>query len=97
MAGRCLCCAAHGFACTVTVERGGERRTVLFDTGPDALVLLGNAAKLGIDWGTIDAIVLSHGHSTIAARCLLRSMPSAIERPAAAYRSICCGNFMCSR
>jgi 7,8-dihydropterin-6-yl-methyl-4-(beta-D-ribofuranosyl)aminobenzene 5'-phosphate synthase len=62
IAGRCLCCGAHGFACTVTSQRGAEKRTVLFDTGPDPLVLLGNAAKLGIDWGEIDAIVLSHGH-----------------------------------
>jgi 7,8-dihydropterin-6-yl-methyl-4-(beta-D-ribofuranosyl)aminobenzene 5'-phosphate synthase len=62
ISGRCLCCAAHGFACTVTAQRGTERRTVLFDSGPDSLVLLGNAAKLGIDWGEIDAIVLSHGH-----------------------------------
>ena len=62
VSGRCLCCAAHGFACTVTAQRGAERRTVLFDTGPDPLVLLGNAAKLGIDFGEIDAIVLSHGH-----------------------------------
>jgi len=62
LSGRCLCCAAHGFACTVTAQCGAERRTVLFDTGPDPLVLLGNAAKLGIDFGEIDAIVLSHGH-----------------------------------
>jgi 7,8-dihydropterin-6-yl-methyl-4-(beta-D-ribofuranosyl)aminobenzene 5'-phosphate synthase len=62
ISGRCLCCAAHGFACTVRAHRGAERRTVLFDTGPDPLVLLGNAAKLGVDWGEIDAIMLSHGH-----------------------------------
>lgn len=62
ISGRCLCCAAHGFACTVTAHRGAERRTVLFDTGPDPLVLIGNAAKLGVDWGEIDAIMLSHGH-----------------------------------
>src|SRR2546430_11413977 len=62
ISGRCLCCGAHGFACTVTAQRGSEKRTVLFDSGPDPLVLLGNALKLGIDWGEIDAIVLSHGH-----------------------------------
>lgn len=62
LSGRCLCCAAHGFACTVTAQRGAERRTVLFDTGPDPLTLIGNAAKLGVDFGEIEAIVLSHGH-----------------------------------
>jgi 7,8-dihydropterin-6-yl-methyl-4-(beta-D-ribofuranosyl)aminobenzene 5'-phosphate synthase len=59
---RCLCCAVHGFACIVKAQRGTETRSVLFDTGPDPLVLMGNAARLGIDWGEVDAIVLSHGH-----------------------------------
>jgi 7,8-dihydropterin-6-yl-methyl-4-(beta-D-ribofuranosyl)aminobenzene 5'-phosphate synthase len=62
ISGRCPCCGAHGFACTATAQRGAEQRTVLFDSGPDPLILLGNGAKLGIDWGEIDAIVLSHGH-----------------------------------
>ena len=33
MGGKCLCCAAHGLSCLITVERGGVRRTMLFDTG----------------------------------------------------------------
>jgi len=60
--GRCLCCAAHGFACLVTAWRGGVRHSVLFDTGPEADILLRNVARLGIDPGTVEAIVLSHGH-----------------------------------
>lgn len=62
LAGRCLCCAAHGFACLVTVSSWERRRTVLFDTGPEPLVFMTNAARLGIDFSAIDAIVLSHGH-----------------------------------
>ena len=60
--GRCLCCAAHGFACLVTAWRGGTRHSVLFDTGPEADILLRNIARLGVDPGTIEGIVLSHGH-----------------------------------
>jgi 7,8-dihydropterin-6-yl-methyl-4-(beta-D-ribofuranosyl)aminobenzene 5'-phosphate synthase len=37
------------------------RHRVLFDTG-QGMVLQRNAAKLGIDLGSADAIVLSHGH-----------------------------------
>jgi 7,8-dihydropterin-6-yl-methyl-4-(beta-D-ribofuranosyl)aminobenzene 5'-phosphate synthase len=41
------------------IETGSHR--VLFDTG-QGMVLEKNAAKLGIDLGQADAIVLSHGH-----------------------------------
>ena len=41
------------------LETGTQR--VLFDTG-QGMVLEKNAAKLGIDLGQADAIVLSHGH-----------------------------------
>ena len=60
--GRCLCCAAHGFACLVTAWRNGTSHSLLFDTGPEADILLRNVARLGIDLGTVEAIVLSHGH-----------------------------------
>ena len=47
----------HGLA--YWIDTGAHR--VLFDTG-QGLALSNNAAKLGIDLGTADAIVLSHGH-----------------------------------
>ncbi|MDX2159107.1 MAG: MBL fold metallo-hydrolase [Hyphomicrobiaceae bacterium] len=62
VAGDCLCCAAHGLSCLVTVRRGGEERTLLFDTGPEADVFARNAQRLGADLGKVGAIVLSHGH-----------------------------------
>lgn len=62
LSGRCLCCAAHGFSCIIKVTSGVQQRTILFDTGPDPLTLMNNAARLGVDFGEIDAIVLSHGH-----------------------------------
>ena len=54
--------AEHGFSALVTVRRGRTTHTLLFDTGvsPDGLAT--NAARLGIDAGTIEAVVLSHGH-----------------------------------
>ena len=49
---------AHGFACVV---RAADR-TVLFDTGGSAQILLENIEKLGIDLAEIHAVVLSHTH-----------------------------------
>jgi len=40
----------------------GAEKTVLFDTGPDGPLLLGNLHRLGIDPSTIDAVFLSHDH-----------------------------------
>lgn len=55
--------AEHGFSVLVTVARGGARHQVLFDAGlsPDALVT--NMRRLGLDPGSVEVIVLSHGHS----------------------------------
>jgi 7,8-dihydropterin-6-yl-methyl-4-(beta-D-ribofuranosyl)aminobenzene 5'-phosphate synthase len=59
---RCLCCAVHGFACLITASRGPARHTVLFDSGPEDYAFERNTARLGADLGTVESIVLSHGH-----------------------------------
>lgn len=60
--GRCLCCAAHGLSCAITAWRDGTAHTLLFDTGPDTAVLERNVERLGFDMGSVEGIVLSHGH-----------------------------------
>jgi len=62
LSGRCTCCAHHGLSLLITARAGRATRTVLFDTGPEAATFLRNAAILGVDFGAIDAVVLSHGH-----------------------------------
>src|SRR4026208_970962 len=62
LGGSCLCCAAHGLACLVTVRQGAERRTLLFDSGPEDRTFEQNVSRLGVDLGAVGAIVLSHGH-----------------------------------
>ncbi len=54
--------AEHGFAALVQVRRGERSWTLLFDTGltPDAMV--DNADRIEVDLGSIQAVVLSHGH-----------------------------------
>jgi 7,8-dihydropterin-6-yl-methyl-4-(beta-D-ribofuranosyl)aminobenzene 5'-phosphate synthase len=57
-----LCCACHGYACLVTATVGDERRSVLFDAGPEGYAFDRNVRRLGIDLGVVEAVVLSHGH-----------------------------------
>ena len=49
---------AWGFSALVT----GPEKTILFDTGSDGTLLLENLARLQIDPGRIDLVVLSHVH-----------------------------------
>ena len=68
---RCLCCAAHGLSCLVTVHRAGKSHTVLFDSGPEDYVFQRNVTRLGVDLGVVESIVLSHGHWDHAGAMLL--------------------------
>lgn len=62
-AGGALCCANHGLSLVITAEVAGEPpRTVLFDGGPVDYAVERNGTRLGVDFGAIEAIVLSHGH-----------------------------------
>jgi len=62
LSGRCLCCAAHGLSCAITVRRGPLAHTLLFDTGPDETVFERNVERLSFEVGSVKGIVLSHGH-----------------------------------
>jgi 7,8-dihydropterin-6-yl-methyl-4-(beta-D-ribofuranosyl)aminobenzene 5'-phosphate synthase len=62
LAGNCLCCAAHGLSCLITLRQGSETKTLLFDTGPEDRTFEQNVSRLGADLASVEAIVLSHGH-----------------------------------
>lgn len=62
LAGSCLCCANHGLSLVITAHRGETRHTMLFDAGPVEFAVEYNGTRLGIDFGAIEAVVLSHGH-----------------------------------
>ncbi len=49
---------AWGFSCVIA----GAEKTILFDTGGDGSILLGNMEKLEIEPNSIDTVVLSHIH-----------------------------------
>ncbi len=55
--------AEHGFSALVTVTVGGDRHTILFDTGVSANGMVENMAQLEIDPKDVEAVALSHGHA----------------------------------
>ena len=79
MGGGCLCCAAHGLSCLLTVKSGGRTHSVLFDTGPEDRVFELNVSRLGLDLGSLEAMVLSHGHWDHAG-AMLRALQLALDR-----------------
>ncbi|MGH3427987.1 MAG: MBL fold metallo-hydrolase [Mycobacteriales bacterium] len=62
VSGRSLCCAVHGLSLLLTARRGGRKRTVLFDTGPEEYAFERNMTRLGTPMASVGAVVLSHGH-----------------------------------
>jgi 7,8-dihydropterin-6-yl-methyl-4-(beta-D-ribofuranosyl)aminobenzene 5'-phosphate synthase len=62
LSGGAICRAHHGLSLLLTAYVGERRHTLLFDAGPEGATLLRNAAILGVDFGEIEAVVLSHGH-----------------------------------
>src|ERR1700733_3910404 len=62
MAGASMCCANHGLALVITAHGEDGPHTILFDGGPEVYAVERNGVRLGIDFGAIDAAMLSHGH-----------------------------------
>ena len=62
LSGKAICCAHHGLSLLITAYIGSEKRTLLFDAGPEGETFLRNVKILGVDLAEVDAVVLSHGH-----------------------------------
>jgi len=62
LSGKATCCAHHGLSLLITAYTGGDKRTLLFDAGPEGETFLRNAKILGVDLSEVEAVVLSHGH-----------------------------------
>jgi 7,8-dihydropterin-6-yl-methyl-4-(beta-D-ribofuranosyl)aminobenzene 5'-phosphate synthase len=54
--------AEHGFSLLVTVRTGDTEHRFLFDAGTSPDGVTGNMRRLGVNPGSIEAVVLSHGH-----------------------------------
>jgi 7,8-dihydropterin-6-yl-methyl-4-(beta-D-ribofuranosyl)aminobenzene 5'-phosphate synthase len=60
--GEAICCAHFGLSLIVSAYANGTQHTLLFDGGPEAYAVERNGARLGIDFGAIESVILSHGH-----------------------------------
>jgi 7,8-dihydropterin-6-yl-methyl-4-(beta-D-ribofuranosyl)aminobenzene 5'-phosphate synthase len=62
ISGSALCCASHGLSLVVTAHGPNGPRHMLFDGGPVDFAVERNGTRLGVDFGRIEAAMLSHGH-----------------------------------
>jgi 7,8-dihydropterin-6-yl-methyl-4-(beta-D-ribofuranosyl)aminobenzene 5'-phosphate synthase len=62
VSGAALCCASHGLSLVVTAHGPNGPRRMLCDGGPADYAMERNGTRLGVDFGAIDATMLSHGH-----------------------------------
>lgn len=86
--------AENGIAFLVEAETAGRTTRILFDAGMSEIPIIHNADILGVDWESIDQVVLSHGHpdhfgGVYAALERLRARTPLIVHPSAFHpRSI---------
>ncbi|MFF2993412.1 MBL fold metallo-hydrolase [Streptomyces sp. NPDC057950] len=87
--------AEHGFSALVTVRRGEQETTLLFDAGLSPTGMITNADRLGIALEGLRGVVLSHGHfdhagglSGLADRLGPRRMPMVVHPHAWTRRRI---------
>lgn len=62
IAGPSICCAAWGLSLAIRARAGATSHTLLFDAGPEGWAFERNAKRLGLDFGSVEAVALSHGH-----------------------------------
>ena len=62
ISGEALLCANLGFGLRLVSNAGGQRHTLLFETGPEAAIFIRNCTALGVGFGEIEAIAITHGH-----------------------------------
>ena len=62
MSGEAKCCACHGYSLVLAARIGDEARFMLFDAGPESYAVARNGDRLGVPFGEIEAVALSHGH-----------------------------------
>lgn len=54
--------AENGISFLLKAETAGRTTTILFDAGMSGIPIIHNARVLGVEWDSIDQVVLSHGH-----------------------------------
>jgi 7,8-dihydropterin-6-yl-methyl-4-(beta-D-ribofuranosyl)aminobenzene 5'-phosphate synthase len=62
ISGEALLCANLGYGLRLVSSVGDTRHTMLFDTGPEAPIFIRNCTNLGMSFGDVEAIAITHGH-----------------------------------
>jgi 7,8-dihydropterin-6-yl-methyl-4-(beta-D-ribofuranosyl)aminobenzene 5'-phosphate synthase len=62
ISGRNLLIANLGYGLRLTSRAGSVEHVMLFDTGAEGAVFMRNCASLGIDFGAVEEIAITHGH-----------------------------------
>ncbi len=62
IAGDALCCANHGLSLLIRTYVGEAQHSLLFDAGAADYAVERNAVRLGLPFGEVEGVVLSHGH-----------------------------------
>lgn len=62
LSGKATCCAHHGVSLFISAFIRSDKRTLLFDAGPEGETFLRDAKILREDLSEVEAVVLSHGH-----------------------------------
>jgi len=75
ISGEALLCANLGFGLRLISNVRSTRHTLLFDTGPEAGIFIRNCTALGVSFGDIEAIAVTHGHWDHMA-----ALPATIDR-----------------
>ncbi|KAF2666822.1 Metallo-hydrolase/oxidoreductase [Microthyrium microscopicum] len=57
-----ICCGSHGISLMITATKGDQKRTILFDTGPEESGWERNVSRLRADISQVEVIMLSHWH-----------------------------------
>jgi 7,8-dihydropterin-6-yl-methyl-4-(beta-D-ribofuranosyl)aminobenzene 5'-phosphate synthase len=81
LSGQNICCAHHGLSLLIGAYVGSEKRTLLFDAGPESATFLRNTKILGVNFAEVGTIVLSHGHWDHAGGLLAAVEAAARARP----------------
>jgi 7,8-dihydropterin-6-yl-methyl-4-(beta-D-ribofuranosyl)aminobenzene 5'-phosphate synthase len=55
--------AEHGYSILLTLRRGDEKRSLLYDTGLSSEAMLHNMEVLGLKLDPTEVLVMSHGHA----------------------------------